>query len=916
MTKGKKPTGKKPQPHQDVPPGWQDRLEDFCRTNWQKHHPGEAFNLAAFTGISRKTFFDAKANGWFTKSMFATLAQAVGCGTQTELLRVLSPQAGDKNPSAELRIKLQQAHDLKARFQSDEAMRLYQEVHLATQDSEPTNESIEALLGMASVALDRRELPDAKQHLTKAGKRLQKLDDKWLHAVFHHRTGVFHAMNGDAKSAESSFVKALELAEAGNEKLHAQKFKTRTQMASFFVHTKRLDDAAKLLSDISSNLSATDTDEGRELLALFHNSAIELAICQSRLDEVTQHVAAVVSVAVTKLAAERESGNLLNLANFARHRKAFDAGRACAEASAELGGRAERNDLTMWAQHSVAALHFDQRNLDEAKRIGLSLLDGARNKGGQLLFAVSQLLAVVARRQGDADAAVQLAETALSAAGDEPESICIAKQTLGDALFDAGRVREAFIHATELYNIARSAKAPPPILVEALSLILDSGALLGEWKAIEEFTKHFKAIPVRNKAGEDQRNHLLERLKGQQALRQRFETFAKDSQPLKTAATQGSMTVQAANALVLRPLLDWWREIPEAAAGLYDVWGRGNFARLLLSMKAFPHTFNVTVEVRTLDEVRSAIRLWSLVTDVLILLWKGEMQNVMAIVPFPGDYVGPGGWGYAVCLGDKLKKAPTHTRTWYPAMGWGSLLPENVVKFLVSEAKPLLEQGRLLLVPAAATGCFHPGHGPLENLFAEICNAVPCVKSTDSQNPIGLLPYFPDVPLDALADVIGEHSQTLARLRLLLIRHSRELRSHADPRAAMKELDLEIQDALASLRDLEARLSRRNGWAKRDEPLAGSRLGFTDQQAFQAAFESEGSRPLVSLSAMLGGLERQAWSPVLVLESMGYDWRVASPSAVQPRKRYEPEAGEAIGAWLCPPTRGASFPTAIRVPLR
>lgn len=91
MRKGKKPEGKKPQPHQDVPPGWQDRLEDFCRTNWQKHHPGEAFNLAAFTGISRKTFFDAKANGWFTKSMFATLAQAVGCGTQTELLRVLSP---------------------------------------------------------------------------------------------------------------------------------------------------------------------------------------------------------------------------------------------------------------------------------------------------------------------------------------------------------------------------------------------------------------------------------------------------------------------------------------------------------------------------------------------------------------------------------------------------------------------------------------------------------------------------------------------------------------------------------------------------------------------------------------------------------------------------------------------------------
>jgi Flp pilus assembly protein TadD len=118
MRKGKKPTGKKPQPHQDVPPGWQDRLEDFCRTNWQKHHPGETFNLAVFTGISRKTFFDAKENGWFTKAMFATLAQAVGCGTQGELLRILSPPEepppdDDKQQAAERRWQYIQNHPIR-----------------------------------------------------------------------------------------------------------------------------------------------------------------------------------------------------------------------------------------------------------------------------------------------------------------------------------------------------------------------------------------------------------------------------------------------------------------------------------------------------------------------------------------------------------------------------------------------------------------------------------------------------------------------------------------------------------------------------------------------------------------------------------------------------------------------------------
>ena len=818
------------------------------------------------------------------------------------------------HPTAELRAKLRQAHDLEARFQRDEAMRLYEEVHFATEDKKPTTESLEALLGMASVALNRHELPEAKQHLAKAEKQLVKLDDKWVRAVFHHRTGVLLGLQGDVQGAESSFRKVIELAEVGNAKLQAQIFKTSTQMARLFSQTKRFDDAAKILSDLSGKLPPVENEEKCELLTLYHGSAIELAICRSRLDEVKQHVGEIVAVAVTKLAADREGGNLLNLANFARHQKAFDAGRVCAEAAAELGGRAEKQDVATGARYTIAALHFDEGNLDEAKRICLSILDGARGKGGQLLQAISQLLSVVARRQGDTEGAVSSAETALNVAGDEPESVCMAKLNLSDALFDAGRVREAFDHARAAFDIARSAKAPPPILIEALSVILDSGALLGEWTAIDEFTKHFKAVPVRRKEDEAHRNQLLERVKGQRELRQRFETYAKDSQPLKTAATEGSRTVQTANALVVRPLLDWWREIPEAAAGLYDVWGRGNLTRMLLNMKAFPHTFNVTVEVRTLDEIRSAIRLWSLFTDVLVLLWKGEMQNGMGIVPFPGDYVGPGGWGYAVCLGSQLNKEPTHTRTWYPAMGWGSLLPADVAKFLVTEAKPLLEQGRLLLVPAAATGCFHPGHGPLENLFAEICNAVPCVKGTNSQNPIGLLPYFPDVPLDALADIIGEHNETLARLRLLLIRHSRDLRSHANPQGAMKELDLEIQDALATLRDLESRLSRKNGWEKKDERIAGSRLDYTEQDAHKAAIESQGSRPLVSLSAMLKGSERPVWSPVLVLESMGYGWRVTDPSVAQPRERYAPEEGEAIGAWLCPPTRGCSFPTAVRVP--
>jgi tetratricopeptide (TPR) repeat protein len=828
-----------------------------------------------------------------------------------ESLGASRPCAADR--TAEMRAKLKQAQDLEARHENDEAQKLLREVQYAAEEAGAKTERAEALLGLVGIALNRRDLGEGEQLLKKAEVALSRVRDKWLHGVFFRQKAFLLERQKKTKEAEAILQKAVELVDDKDKDARAQGFWSATQLVHFYCEDKRFDEAEKNLHVCSKHLSSVEMN--KMLRRLYHEAAIHLAICGGQIEQVKRHAAEVSTEASSKHLAQEAGGMLQNLSNRARHLKAFEAGLACAEAAAELGLRAERHDLHTVARYTTAALCFDQGSLDEAKRICLSILDEARGaKDGKLLQAVSQLLSVVARRQGDADSAVRSAETALSMAGDEPEGVCMAKLTLADALFDAGRVREAFDHAKAAFDVARSAKAPPQILIEALSVILDSGALLGEWTTIDEFTKHFKAVPIRTKDDEARRNQLLEQLKGQRELRQRFESYAKDNQPLKTAATEGSITVQAANGQVLHPLLDWWREIPEAAAELYDLWGRGNFARLLLSMKAFPHAFNVSIEVRTLDDVRSAIRLWSLFTDVLILLWKGEMRNGLGIVPFPGDYAGPGGWGYAVCAGSKLDRKPTHTRTWYPAMGWGSILPAAVANFLATEAKPLLEQGRLLLVPAAAIGCFHPSHGPLENLFSEICNAVPCVKGNNSPNPIGLLPYFPDVPIAALADVIGEHNQTLAKLRLLLIRQSRELRLHGDPQAAMKELELEIQDALASLRDLEASLSRKKGWAKRDEPLAGSRFDFTRQQMFQAAFESEGSRPLVSLSAMLGGLERQVWSPVLMIESMGYGWRVASASATQPRKRYQPEEGEAIGAWLCPPTPGWSMPTAIRIP--
>jgi hypothetical protein len=76
----------------------------------------------------------------------------------------------------------------------------------------------------------------------------------------------------------------------------------------------------------------------------------------------------------------------------------------------------------------------------------------------------------------------------------------------------------------------------------------------------------------------------------------------------------------------------------ESIAGAYDFWGRGNFERMLLNTRSFPNSFNITLEVRSLDDVKRALRIWGLYADFLILLWKGPTENGLAIIPFPEDY--------------------------------------------------------------------------------------------------------------------------------------------------------------------------------------------------------------------------------------------------------------------------------------
>ena len=107
-----------------------------------------------------------------------------------------------------------------------------------------------------------------------------------------------------------------------------------------------------------------------------------------------------------------------------------------------------------------------------------------------------------------------------------------------------------------------------------------------------------------------------------------------------------------------------------------------------------------------------------------------------------------------------------------------------------------------------------------------------------------------------------------------------------------KTLALEIDDALHDMEDRNNAFARKNGLERAKEPLVGA----------TARFKASG-RKLADLTA------ESPFAPLLVLQSLGYGWRVDGPEIPRFPARFEPQADDAVGAWLAPPSAGWTIPT-------
>ena len=268
----------------------------------------------------------------------------------------------------------------------------------------------------------------------------------------------------------------------------------------------------------------------------------------------------------------------------------------------------------------------------------------------------------------------------------------------------------------------------------------------------------------------------------------------------------------------MRPLIQWFREFPpkdgvgHAYSELFDIWGRGGFSRIVAAVRADPLN-SISVDATGVADIRLWARVFCPLYDTVIVLWKGCLDNGLAIVPMP-DNLGPpgefGGQGY-VRTSDALHGKPG----WHAAVGWGNFLPKEVSEFLATEALPLIQSGRLVLIPASLVGCTQSAVGWTDNLFVDtLLGGVVKTAGTRPGNESGTskdalfrlldlgavtVPFIDNVRLSDLDRVLEDTADWLSPLRHLLqgtlggphLRHERwdSLRPYlTDIRDAFREI--------------------------------------------------------------------------------------------------------------------------------
>src|ERR1041385_4817950 len=777
--------------------------------------------------------------------------------------------------------------------QHDEAMREMADALAIAREDKEGEEEVEILSAMALYCSSRNKRHDRQDYFRQAEKKAAQLKSPAARAIYLRAHAAALEEQRDWPAAETAYREALlhctTAPEDDKGNLASQGCVVRSSLVHFLCNQKRSDEARPLLAECETFAREHKDNEDGELFEAALEAGIHLSLETADEDGALARIEELERFATTSRVAHRIGGSLLNIANEAVHRKAQAAATAASTAAVRLARRSDDGsspNLLVGALYTEAMVigkggHDDKTALAKAE----ALLDLCRDEAdAPVKEAAHHPIAELRRLAGDSQTAVNLARQTLAETDGGPENVAFSKLALARALNDNGPTQEPLQHAKEAWVLLKptSTIALPAAVVDVLSHITNYASQLGMKDDILDAVHELEAIKDVPDDVQELKKQAFARIAANWQLRQRFLAVLDEPDPATLANTKRAASLSEANAAVTRPLLRLWKELPGSITASYDFWGRGNFERVLLNTRRFPNSFNITLEVRTLDDIKRAIRLWALYADFLLLLWKGPMNSGVAVTSFPADYTDRGGWGYTICGGDPFEHKRTKQKR-HPAIAYTTLLPEDVAAFLANEARPFIHAGRLLLVPAAGVGCVNPGHGPFEQLLAEAANAIPSIRWKGGEGmPIGQIPHSPSAPFTVLAELIEKEAARLRKLRLLLLRRTKETASDLEA----KTLALEIDDALREMQDRHATFARRKNLDRASEPVARATARFKTHD--------DGS----------------PYAPLLVLQNLGYGWRVDSPQVLKIATRFEPGEDDVIGTWLAPPSSGWRFTNA------
>jgi tetratricopeptide (TPR) repeat protein len=750
---------------------------------------------------------------------------------------------------------------------------------------------VEACNLMVIAALEEKDLKSARHHLSQAAERLGENIRPVLRVQFFQIEGMLLLREQREQEAEAAFVKGLDVrpvppSPEGEKGVSVEELQCgiRADLILFLAKTKQTQRALPYADAVESYVRAHPEAQAGHLLPLVVDALTSLAACSRDSERANRALQLLDDHCTTHELASAAAKVLQKLTGRTSHLGATDIAMACCDLSSRMAQRAELTEDFWAAQFNAAGIYLQLGEVAEAQkrlRTLWPLLD-SNDVPDEMKAAFLSLASELASEQGDHLQALELQRKVLSCAGTEPFNQAVCSFHLARKLQIVGCVEEACEALEAAARIGKECDAPGEFLCEVIARWCESETLLGHWERAETLLEELGTLPPSERIVVDVTQVIKQQLDGSKEIRRRIDEI-RAIEPLDLAPT-----LVEANAIAVKPLLDWWGEIAvresEISADqlsiLYDYWGSGGAVEVMSNLRHFaPDHFSPFVEVRSVPDIRRAIRMFSLFSDTLVLLWKGPIKTGRILSVFPLDYP-KGGSGYIFALGSKAFDSPS-SGPWFPALGQGAFLPEEVCRFLSREAAPLLAQGRLLLLPAPAVGCWQPNHGPCENLLVDLMGTSLLLNrgSAVPDFSVGMVPYFEDAPLKAIADLLGEHPDQGRRLRLALLKRTRELRAHGSPEGASRELRDEITDAFAEWRDLNQRIAAKHRWHNEEDQLAARSMSFQNQ-----------------------------WSPVFTLSRLGYRWSVESVGEFKSEtEEFRVETGTPFGNWLMLPDREKRF---------